>query len=130
MFVKKFMAAALSLGLICGGASLVYAGNESVNLVEFVNYNYTQMSKDKDLRRCCLVRITDSTDESFLLRYEDYMLKNPEAFKHDLVSKLSKDEKFKENYSKFLEACERNQKAYEEFLSKRPRALKWPPTWD
>ncbi len=130
MFIRKFMAATLSLGLICGGASLVHAGNGSMSLVEFVNHNYAQMCKDEDLRHCCLMRITDSADESFLFRYEDYMLKNPEAFKHDLISKLSSDEKFRENYLKFLEACERNQKAHEEFLSKRPRALRWPPSWN
>ena len=129
MFARKFMAAILGLVLTCGGASLAHAGNGSIDLVEFVNHNYTQMCKDKDLRQCCLMRITDSADESFVLRYEDYMLKSPEAFKRDLISKLSRDEQFRENYLEFLEACKRNAEAYKEFLSKRPRALRWPPSW-
>ena len=128
MFVRKFMAATLSLGLTCGGASLVYAGGPT-NLVDVVSDNYTQMCKNADLRYLCLMRISRNDNESFLREYEAYMLKNPEIFKHNLVAKLSHDEKFKENYLKFLEICEKNKKAYEEFLSKRPKALRYPPSW-
>lgn len=129
MFVRKLMATALGLGLICGGTSLVHAVSGPVALVDFANIHYLQMRKDADFRHLCLMRISESDDKSFLSGYEEYMLEKPEDFKQELVTKLERDARFKENYLKFVEACERNKEVYREFLRSRPKALRWPPSW-
>ena len=132
MVVKKFTALTLGLGLAftIANAPVCHAGNHAVNLVEVVHKHYVQMCEDADLRLLCLMRISGSTNESFLHKYEDHMLKNPKTFQHNLVYKLNSDKKFKKNYLKFLEICEKNKKIYENFMNKRPKALRYPPSWD
>ncbi len=131
MVVKKFTALTLGLGLAftIANAPVCHAGNHAVNLVEVVHKHYVQMCDDADLRHLCLMYISGSADESFLHKYENYMLKNSKTFQDNLVSKLSNDEKFRKNYLKFLKGCEKYKKHYEDFINKRPKALKYPPTW-
>lgn len=117
MFVKKFMAATLSLGLTCGVSSLVYAGNDgSVCLSQARDY-FCQVCKDPDLRNYYLMRAY-GTDMVVLSEKEQEMRKVPDKSLREFMERLSKDPKFREDFLNILKSQGK--------VSKRST---WPPTW-
>ncbi len=125
MFVRKFMAATLSLGLICGGASLVYADGP-VCLSEARGY-FSQMCKDTDLRNFYLMRVY-GIDTSVLSEKEKEMRENPDKSLEKFMERLSKDSKFREEFLKVLKI--QNSLKSQGKTNRRTCGRTWPPVWD
>lgn len=123
MFIRKFMAATLSLGLTCGGASLVYAGhNEPVCIAEARDY-YSQMCEEPDLRNYCLMRMY-GVDMYVLREKEKEMRENPDKSLREFMERLSKDSKFREDFLNILK-MQNSLKSPGGIAKHRT----WPPVW-